>query len=65
MWKARYMALATVWTLAVGVAQGAEVKQLTGTWVMRLGERNLFVLILTSDGDVVKGSLWPAKVLFN
>ena len=56
MWKTRYMALAMVWILAVGVAQGAEVKQFTGTWVMRLGERNLFVLTLTSDGNIVKGT---------
>jgi hypothetical protein len=62
MWKTRYMALAMVWILAVGVAQGAEVKQFTGTWVMRLGERNLFVLTLTSDGNVVRGSFErPAK----
>jgi len=42
MWKTRYMALAMVWILAVGVAQGAEVKQFTGTWVMFSSTNSMF-----------------------
>jgi hypothetical protein len=50
----------TVWlvflVLAATVAQGAEVKGFIGTWVMRIGQRNLFVLTLTPDGKAINGT---------
>ncbi len=38
------------------VAQVPEAKTFAGTWVMRLGERILFVLTLTSNGANISGS---------
>lgn len=58
----RYVVTATVWMLAGSVAQGAQLEEFTGTWVMRLGERNLFVLTLTPEGEGVRGRFErPAK----
>jgi hypothetical protein len=48
------------------VAPGTELKEFTGTWVMRLGERNLFVLTLIPEGAGVRGSFdRPAKFSSN
>ncbi|MGA2843943.1 MAG: hypothetical protein ABSF68_00830 [Candidatus Acidiferrales bacterium] len=45
-----------VWLVAANVAQGAKPDEFAGTWVMRLGDRNLFVLTLTPEGEGVRGS---------
>jgi hypothetical protein len=58
--------IVAVLMFAAKVAQGAELKEYTGTWVMRLGERNLFVLTLRPEGDGVRGSFErPAKLSSN
>jgi hypothetical protein len=58
-----YVTIAAAWMLAANVAQGTELREFAGTWVMRLGERNLFVLTLTPEGDGVRGSFErPAKL---
>ena len=58
-----YMTIATLLMLAANVAQGTDLKVYAGTWVLRLGERNLFVLTLTPEGDGVRGSFErPAKL---
>lgn len=54
--KIRYVATLAFWMAAASVAPGAELKEFSGTWVMRLGERNLFVLTLTPEGEGVRGS---------
>jgi hypothetical protein len=43
-------------------AHAAEMRDFSGTWAMRLGARNIFVLRLTQDGESLRGS-WerPAK----
>jgi hypothetical protein len=42
--------------------RAAELKDFAGTWVMRIGARNLFVLTLTPENDGVHGSFArPAK----
>jgi hypothetical protein len=49
----RYAAIATVWLLLTTLAHATEPKDYAGTWVMRLDERNLFVLTLTfQDGSL-------------
>lgn len=59
----RHVVTVIVWMAAVSAAQGAGLKEFTATWVMRLGERNLFVLTLTPGGDGVQGSFErPAKL---
>jgi len=61
----RYIATATLW-LAATFAPAAELKEFTGTWVMRLGERNLFVLTLAQEGAGVRGSFErPAHLTSN
>ncbi len=40
-----------------GMAQSSTFKDFAGTWVMRLGDRNLFVLTLTSQGTALDGSM--------
>jgi hypothetical protein len=45
-----------VWLAAANIAQAAKPEEFAGTWVMRLGERNLFVLSLAPEGDGVRGS---------
>lgn len=58
-----YAAIAAAWMLAASVAQATELREFAGTWVMRLGERNLFVLTLRPEGDGVRGSFErPAKL---
>ncbi len=50
--------VATVFMLATAsLAEGAERKDFAGIWVLKLGERNLFVLSLTLEADGVKGTL--------
>lgn len=44
-----------VFALTLGVAHGAERKDFAGTWVAKLGERNLFVLKLTIEGEGMGG----------
>src|SRR5580692_11272176 len=39
-----------------GVAHAAEQKDFAGTWVMRLGDRNMFVLMLAAEGADIRGS---------
>ena len=43
-------------TFAAGAAQAADLKDFAGTWVMRLGDRNLFVLTLTQEDTGLRGS---------
>jgi hypothetical protein len=38
------------------VVQAADLKEFTGTWVMRCGARNLFVLTLTAESSDVRGT---------
>lgn len=54
--------LAVIWiTASVGYA--ADSKEFSGTWVMKLGERNLFVLTLTPERDGWRGTFErPAQV---
>jgi hypothetical protein len=55
-----------VWMLVANVAQGAKPEEFAGTWVMRLGGRNLFVLVLAPEGDGVRGSFErPTKFYSN
>jgi hypothetical protein len=42
--------------LTATVALGAAPKEFAGTWAMRIGDRNLFVLTLTQDGEDMRGS---------
>lgn len=51
----RCLSVWLVLVLALGVARGAEQKDFTGTWVMKLGDRSLFVLTLTPEGDGING----------
>jgi hypothetical protein len=48
------------------VAHAAETRDFAGTWAMRLGTRNIFVLRLAQDGESLRGS-WdrPAKFSSN
>src|SRR5580704_17604437 len=45
-----------IWMLVANVAQDAKPEEFAGTWVVRLGDRNLFVLTLAPEGDGVRGS---------
>lgn len=55
--------IVAVLMVATNAAQGENLKEYAGTWVMRLGERNLFVLTLTLEGNGVRGSFErPAKL---
>jgi hypothetical protein len=57
----RFLAIAAVLTTGVG-AQTAGLQDFAGTWVMRLGSRNLFVLTLAPESDSVQGAFErPAK----
>lgn len=51
----RCLRVLAVLALTLGVAQGAERKDFAGTWVAKLGERNLFVLKLTIEGEGMGG----------
>lgn len=42
-------------TSACGISQAAESKDFAGTWVMRLGERNFYVLTFAVNGGQLKG----------
>ncbi len=42
---------------AAQISQERDPKEFAGTWVLRIGERNLFVLTLTPDGTNMHGSL--------
>lgn len=58
----RWISLAAVLALAATLAQGAELKDFAGTWVMRIGEHNLLVLTLTPESGRMDGQLErPAK----
>lgn len=61
----RFVVTATVWMVAASLAQGAELKEFTGTWALRLGERNLFVLTLTPEGEGVRGSFDRPEIFFS
>src|ERR1700735_472854 len=50
-----HVMVVAVWFVAANVAQAAKPEEFAGTWVMRLGGRNLLVLTLTPDGDGVRG----------
>jgi len=53
----RYVVMVVgVWMLVANVARGAKPEEFAGTWVVRFGDRNLFVLTLTPEGDGVRGS---------
>lgn len=60
-YKFRY--LLPVLVLVSGVAHAAELKDFAGTWVMRLGNRNLFVLTLTPDGKDMRG-IWARPMKY-
>ncbi len=51
----RCLRVLAVLALALAVAQGAEQKDFAGTWMAKLGERNLFVLKLTIEGNGIGG----------
>lgn len=44
---------------------GANLKDFAGTWVMRLGDRNLFVLTLIPEGNGVRGSFARPEKFFS
>ncbi len=46
-----------------GAAHGGELKDFAGTWVMKVGGRNLFVLTLTAQGDWLIGA-WDRPMTF-
>lgn len=50
----RWITLAVL-ALVATMAQGSELKEFAGTWVMRIGQRNLFVLTLTQENDGMHG----------
>jgi hypothetical protein len=50
-------------TFLAGVAHAAELKDFTGTWVMRLGDRNMFVLTLTAEDSSISGS-WDRPMTY-
>ena len=58
MWKkiTWHVMVVALWLVAANIAQGAKPEEFAGTWVMRLGERNLFVLTMTPEGEGVRGS---------
>lgn len=51
----RSMIVAAILVFMTTVAQSAELKDFAGTWVMRIGQRNLFVLTLTPELDGMHG----------
>ena len=52
--------------IAANAAQSAGLKDFAGTWAMRLGERNLFVLTLAPQGEAIQGGLdRPARFSSN
>ena len=58
----RLAAIALFWPVAAGAAPGASLQDFNGTWVMRLGERNFFVLTLSAVRGKVSGTFdQPAK----
>jgi hypothetical protein len=49
--------------LGAGGLHASEAAKFAGTWVMRLGDRNLFVLTLAEDGGSLHGSFeHPSKL---
>jgi hypothetical protein len=48
--------LVAIFSFMPVVMHAAEMKDFAGTWVMRLGTRNIFVLRLTRDGETLRGS---------
>ena len=42
---------------ALCLAPAAELKDFSGTWAMKLGQRNLYVLTLTQDGQALRGTM--------
>jgi hypothetical protein len=62
MRKLKVVGVVVGWLLALGVAQGQDLKPFAGTWEMRLGTRNFLVLTLTPDGNGMSGRFeQPAK----
>ncbi len=58
----RFVLTAALAILAASTAPGAELKDFAGTWVMRLGDRHLFVLTLTPADAGMRGTFErPAK----
>jgi hypothetical protein len=58
----RFLTAAAVLTVEVCAAQTGGLQEFAGTWAMRLGSRNLFVLTLVQEGDGVQGAFdRPAK----
>jgi hypothetical protein len=62
MFRYKACLLAAIFSFMPIAIHAAEMKDFAGTWVMRLGARNIFVLRLMSDGESLRGS-WdrPAK----
>ena len=50
-----WLKLAMVLVLTTNAARATELNDFAGTWVLRLGQRNLFVLTLVVEGDRVVG----------
>lgn len=60
---ARTAALAFLLLVLTVIAPAAEPNSFAGTWVFRIGQRNLFVLTLIADGDRFHGAFdRPAKM---
>ena len=66
MRRCSFFCLFTLLTFFSGVAHAADLKDFAGTWVMRLGDRNMFVLTLAAENTTVHGT-WdgPAKYTMN
>jgi hypothetical protein len=62
MFRYKVCLLVAIFSFMPVAIHAAEMKDFAGTWVMRLGTRNIFVLRLTPDGESLRGS-WdrPAK----
>ncbi|WP_158943210.1 hypothetical protein [Granulicella sp. S190] len=48
--------LIAVFLFVPSVAHATEMKDFAGTWALRLGARNIFVLRLVQDGESLRGS---------
>lgn len=58
--------LTAIFCLIFGVAKSQSVESYAGTWVMRLDDKNLFVLTLTANNGSYQGYFdLPAKIAIN
>ena len=56
--------LVAIFSFVPMVVHAAEMKDFAGTWVMRLGPRNIFVLRFMPDGETLRGT-WDRPVKFS